>query len=89
MKATKTKIATEVIGAVTYTNIANYISTTVSELRDYLTRHMRVYGVVQTCKDGTQSGPGPHHGIFNTDGSIHTGHHPNWTITMDTSDKRR
>ena len=41
----KTKIVTEAMGAVIYTTIANHISTTVSELPDYLAHHRNVSGV--------------------------------------------
>ena len=80
----KTKITTEAVGTVTYTTVANHLSTAVSELPDYLARHRNVSGVYGMKNAGNagngggkQSGPGLHHGIFNVDGSIHTGHHPN------------
>ena len=65
------------------------MSTTVSELPDYLIRNRNVSAVGQVSGGGTQSRPGPHHGIFNADGSIHTGHHPDWSNIMDPADKKK
>ena len=45
IEAMKTKMSTEVIGAVTYTTVANHISTVVSELPEYLARNRNVSGV--------------------------------------------
>ena len=39
VEATKTSIATELIGVVTYTTVANHLFTAVSELPDYVNRH--------------------------------------------------
>ena len=50
VEAMKTKIATEVIGVVTYTTVANHISTAVSELPDYFSRHRNTSGVTHTHK---------------------------------------
>ena len=88
VEAMTIKIATEVIGVVTYTTIANYISTAVSELPDYLLRNRNVSGVTNT-RVGSQSGPGPHYIIFNQNNTIHTGHHSTWMTTMDTGDKKK
>ena len=65
VEAMKTKIATEVIGAFTYTNVANHISTSISELPDYFSRHRNVSGVTNTHKVSSQRGPGSHYGICN------------------------
>ena len=65
------------------------MSTVVSEFPDYLIRNCNVSAAGHVSGGGTQSGPGPHHGIFNADRSIHTGHHPNWSNGMDPDDKKR
>ena len=75
------------IRAVTFTTVANHISTVVSELPNYLSRTRNVSRVGNT-RAGTQSGPVSHHGIFNADNSIHIGHNPNW-MTMDQGDKNK
>ena len=84
-EAIKIKIATEVVGKVTYKTVTNHLSTAVSELPDYFNCHRNVsviaYGSTSgknaESGGGKQSGPGLHYGIFNADGSIHTIHHPN------------
>ena len=84
-KAMKMKITTEAVVAVTYTTMANHLSTTVSELPDYLSHHRNVYGIAYSNRsggsggnsNGTQNGPDPHHGIFNADVTILTDRHPN------------
>ena len=76
VQAMKINITTETVGAITYTTMANHISTSVSELPDYLAKNCHISGV--KYGGGGQSGVGPHNGIFNTDGSIHIGYHPNW-----------
>ena len=84
VEALKTKIATENPGTFTYTTVANHISTAVSELPDFMARNRRVSGVAQ----GGGGGNGPTNGIHNSDGSIHTGHHPNW-LTMSPTDRKK
>ena len=67
IEAMKAKINTEPQGTVTYTTVANHISTAVSELPDYIAKHRNV-----SCVTDNKSG------IYNADGTINTGHHPNW-----------
>ena len=81
-------MTTNFIGTVTCTTVANHIFTVVSELPDYLSRHMSVSGVVHANRGGSQNVPGPHHRIYNADDSIHTGHHPSWMTTMDATGKK-
>ena len=87
LDAMKTKIATEVAGAVTYTTVANHLATAVSELPDFLARNRNVSGINAAAAaggGGSNFGPGPHHGIYNKDNTVHTGHHPNWSnMTAD------
>ena len=89
VEAMKTNIVTEALGVVTYTTVANHLSTAVSELPNYLARNrnISVVGQGRGGGGGIQRGPGPHHGIFSADGSIHTGHYPNWSSGMDIGDK--
>ena len=93
LDAMKTKIATEVAGAVTYTTVANHLATAVSELPDFLNRNRNVSGIQSGgggCRGGgsrANFGPGPHHGIFNANNTIHTGHHPTWNL-MSPDDKK-
>ena len=75
IEAMKTKIATETPRTVTYTTVANHLSTAVSELPNYLARN-RTVSVVGQARGGVGENvrrPSPHHGIFSQDGSIHTG----------------
>jgi hypothetical protein len=58
---------------VTYTMAANHIATAVSELPEYISRNRNVSGVTS----GT-GGDDDGSGIRNADGSIKTGHIPNW-----------
>ena len=67
IEAMRAKINTEPAGTVTYTTVANHISTAVSELPDYVAKHHNVSGVTES--QGS---------IYNADGTINTGHHPNW-----------
>ena len=67
IEAMKAKINTEPPGTVTYTTVANHISTAVSELPDYVAKHRNVSSVTEKKS-----------GIYNADGTINTGHHPNW-----------
>ena len=90
IEAMKTKIATEAVGAVTYTTVANHMLIAVSELPpDCLIRNRNVSAVGQVNGGGNKNDPGPHHGIFNTDGPIHTVHHLNQQTGMDPADKKK
>ena len=68
IEAMKAKITTEPPGTVTYTTVANHLSTTVSEVPVFIAKNRNISGV----------GGGNSNGIHNADGSINTGHHPNW-----------
>lgn len=59
---------------VTYTMAANHLSTAVSELPEYIAKNRNVSGV------GTHQGNSSDdsNGIYNHDGTIKTGHIPNW-----------
>ena len=70
----KTKITTEPAGTVTYMTVANYLSTAVSELPDYLSCSTKVSGVT-----GKQPSNGSYN-IYNADGTINTGHHSDGLI---------
>ena len=59
--------------AVTYTQYANHIVTAVSELPEYFSKNRNISGV--TFKQDTS---GASSGIHKPDGSINTGHIPNW-----------
>ena len=73
VEAMKAKITTEPSGTVTYTTVANHISTAVSELPDYLSRNHKVSGVSgHTTNNQTAAN------IYNADGTINTGHHADW-----------
>ena len=65
----KAKITLEPPGTVTYTTVANHISTAVSELPDYVAKNRTISGLQQS---------GASNGVFNDDGTINTGHHINW-----------
>ena len=68
--------ATQTTGTViTYTMAANHLSTAVSELPEYLAKNARNVSGVQTNNGG---GGGNNSGVYNADGSINTGHIPNW-----------
>ena len=68
IEAMKAKITTDPPGTVTYTTVANHLSTAVSELPDFIAKNRNISSV----------GGGSSNGIHNADGSINTGHHPNW-----------
>ena len=68
IEAMKAKITTDPPGTVTYTTVANHLSTAVSELPDFIVKNRNISSV----------GGGNSNGIHNADGSINTGHHPNW-----------
>ena len=73
VEAMKAKITTEPAGTVTYTTVANHISTAVSELPDYLSRNHKVSGV-----SGGKMNSNASYNIYNADGTINTGHHADW-----------
>ena len=77
IEAMKAKITTEPPGTVTYTTVANHISTTVSELPDYVARNRSV----SSLSSGSTS-------IYNADGTINTGHHPNW-LKLSPDDRKK
>jgi len=80
IEAMKAKITTEAPGSVTYTTVANHLSTAISEQPDFLSKN-RMISVVETqAIKGTS--------IHNADGSINIGHHPNWT-QLSPEDRRR
>ena len=64
---------------VTYTMAANHLSTAVSELPEYLAKNRNISGV------GSHQGGGSNdqNGIYNADGTIKTGHIPNWRSLSD------
>ncbi len=64
---------------VTYTRAASHLATAVSELPEYLSKHRNISGV------GTQ---GNSSDITNEDGSIKTGHIPNWR-NLSESDRQK
>ena len=77
----KAKITTEPAGAVTYTTVANHLSTAVSELPDFISRNRQVSGVTETARGGAKHNIPRRTGNFNlknADGTINTGHHENW-----------
>ena len=74
VEAMKAKITTEPAGTVTYTTVANHISTAVSELPDFLSRNRKVSAV----KGKVTYGNAATYDIFNVDGSVNTGHHECW-----------
>ena len=63
---------------VTYAAAANHISTAVTELPEYISKNRNVSGLnTKGSADGNGNG-GSSDGIYNADGSIRTGHIPNW-----------
>ena len=78
--ALKARMITEVV---TYTQCANHIATAVSELPEYVSKNRNISGV--TTEQGTS---GDSSGIHKPDGSINTGHIPNWrNLTQADRDK--
>ena len=57
--------------------MANHLSTAVSELPDFVAKNRNV-----SCVDHNGSTS-----IYNADGSINTGHHPNW-LQLSASDRK-
>ena len=80
----KAKITTEAPGTVTYTTVCNHIDTAVSVLPDYIPRNRQVSGVNQGDDGDRTQGIS----LYNADGSINTGRHPNWGSGMAESDKK-
>ena len=62
---------------VTYAAAANHISTAVTELPEYISKNRNVSGLNTNGGKGND-GDGSNNGIYNADGSIRTGHIPNW-----------
>ena len=58
---------------ISYTTAANHFSTATSELPEYIAKRARNVSAIQVG-DGTKGDDG----IYNGDGSINTGHTPNW-----------
>ena len=69
----KDKITTKPPGAVTYNTVSNHISTSVSELPDFLSRNNKVSRVSGHLVKNQNTVS-----IFNADGSINTSHHVDW-----------
>ena len=65
IEAMEAKITTELAGTVTYTTVANHMSTSISELPDYIAKNRRVSGI---------AGGTPSQCILRTKGDIYTGH---------------
>ena len=82
IEAMKAKITTEPTGTVSYTTVANHISTAVSELPDYLARNRRVSGVNDSVNGS------PSDGIYHANGTINTGHHDNW-LHLSVEDRKK
>ena len=78
IEAMKAKITTEPPGTISYTTVANHLSTAVSELPDFVAKNRNV-----SCVDHNGSTS-----IYNADGSINTGHHPNW-LQLSASDRKK
>ena len=91
IEAMKAKITTEKAGSVSYTTVANHISTAVSELPDYLARNRRVSAIgdingqcgVNEFVLGISSAT-----IYHPNGSINTGHHDNW-LHLNAEDRKK
>ena len=65
--------------ALTYLTCANHLSARVSELPEYLSKNRNVSGLNTREGSGGSGGNGSESvGIYNTDGSIRTGHISNW-----------
>ena len=78
----KAKITAEPTGTITYTTVANHISTAVSELSDYLSHSRKVIGVSGRTTSSSS------YNIYNLDGTINTGHHADW-ITMRVENRKK
>ena len=78
IEAMKAKITTEPPGTISYTTVANHLSTAVSELPDFVAKNRNV-----SCVDHNGSTS-----FYNADGSINTGHHPNW-LQLSASDRKK
>ena len=64
----KAKITTSLSGTVSYTALANHLSTTVSELPEYHAVHCHTAAVKRAVPDT----------IKTSSGTVHTGHHKDW-----------
>ena len=82
IEAMKAKITTEITGAVSYTTVANHISTAVSQLPDYLSKNRNISSIRSDQYNGDISS------IYNNYGSINTGHLNNWTKLSDDDRKK-
>ena len=58
----------------TYAQAANHMSTAVSELPEFITKNRNVSGITTTTNTAAKGDPS----IYNPDGSVITGHIPNW-----------
>ena len=69
--------ATQTTGAdITYTMAANHLSTAVSELPEYIAKNRNILALGTLNDDKNDDAKGE--GIYNSDGSIITGHIPGW-----------
>ena len=85
VEATKANITTESPDTVSYTIVYNHIGTAVSDLSHHISRNRAFSEVGQG--EGNRNGGGAH-SIYNPDGSINTGHHPNWKCGMSETDEK-
>ena len=60
---------------ISYTMDENHFSTAISELPEFISKNARKFSGIQVG-NGTKGGDG----IYNGDGSINTGHIPNWKL---------
>ena len=79
IEAMKAKITTEPPSTVTYTTVANHISTLVLESIDYVAKIINIssFGYANSTN-----------GIYHVDGTINTRHHPNW-LTMSPFNRKK
>ena len=73
--ALKARITTSPVGTITYTTVANHLSTAVSELPEYVSRHRNISATGTSPRGG---GGGQEGSVYNSDGSIITGYINNW-----------
>ena len=69
VEAMKAKITTEPAETVTYTTVTNHISTTMSEMPDFLSRNRKISGVTGRNNKNTT------YNIHNPNSTINTGNH--------------
>ena len=86
MESLKTRITTSPPNTITVSLCANHIASAVSELPEYLARARHINAVGTHGDGGGLSAPPI--GIHLDDGTIWTGHYPNWA-TMPREDKKR